>query len=220
MVERWTKRNDTKFANTLPLILIFKCGTTTRRIFYRNYTYKNIRSSNVYFKHARYRTFYTLVTHPPSFYNWIILTDRWIVITKSLYIFAYIKSDTVVLKWSCKKKKNLPSEGTTNKTWSSRGEFLPSPCSSSKDPLWKVFRDLRVFLEGSQTVTKSSWSIGEILSGTSGGFRSLFRIEIKTVTSACNSARRKMEMGLGVGRGVSRRNGEEVERAAERVCKV
>lgn len=69
-----------------------------------------------------------------------------------------------------------------------------------------MFRDLRVFLEGSQTVTKSS--IGEILSGTSGGFRSLFRIEIKSVTSACDSARRKMEMGLGVGRGVSRRNGE------------
>lgn len=111
MVERWTKRNDTKFANTLPLILIFKCGTTTRRIFYRNYTYKNIRSSNVYFKHARYRTFYTLVTHPPSFYNWIILTDRWIVITKSLYIFAYIKSDTVVLKWSCKKKKIFRAKG-------------------------------------------------------------------------------------------------------------
>lgn len=104
------------------------------------------------------------------------------------------------------KKKKKVFEGTTNKKRSVREASSSPPCSSSKDPLSKVFRDLRVFLEGSQTITKSS--IGEILSGTSGGFRSLFRIEIKSVTSACDSARRKMEMGLGVGRGVSRRSGE------------
>ena len=147
--------------------------------------------------------------------NWSLNRHTYEII---VHICLYIKSkNTVVLNDRVKKKKKV-LEGTTNKKRSVREASSSPPCSSSKDPLSKVFRDLRVFLEESQTITKSS--IGEILSGTSGGFRSLFRIEIKSVTSACDSAEKKNGNGVGSRSRSVEEEWRGVERAAERMYKV